>query len=162
MDIVDKDTRSRMMAAVRSKDTEPEMLLRRALFRHGYRYRLHRSDLPGKPDIVFPKYRAVIFVNGCFWHYHGCRNTNIPATRRAWWLRKLEANRKRDAAAKIGLRDAGWRTAVVWECAFRQSGMRADAAPVRLARRIGTFLESGRRSMEIPSSGSQQIGELPL
>ena len=154
---MDRQTRSRMMSAVRSKDTALEVSLRRALFRRGYRYRLHRKDLPGKPDMVFPKHHAVVFVNGCFWHCHGCRETNIPATRRDWWQRKLDRNRKRDAAVLSELREAGWRTVVVWECSLRASAMRREAALARVKRRIAAFFESGRHSIEIARAGTQRL-----
>ena len=149
MDIVDKETRSRIMAAVRSKDTAPEVSLRRALFRAGFRYRLHRRDLPGKPDMVFPKHHAVVFVNGCFWHYHGCRETNIPTTRRRWWRGKLEGNRRRDAAVLSGLREAGWRTVVVWECSFKRADARGVDLLAGVARRVAAFLPSKRSHLDI-------------
>lgn len=115
-DIVDKETRSRMMSAIRGKDTRPEMTVRRALHSNGFRYRLHVKDLPGKPDIVLPKYKAVIFIHGCFWHRHeGCHYAATPASRRDFWVSKLEANRRRDQDNHTKLADAGWRIFVVWE-----------------------------------------------
>lgn len=144
MDVVDKKTRSQMMAAIRSKDTNPELALRRCLFRLGYRYRIHQRGLPGKPDIVLPMFQAVIFVNGCFWHHHECRDVKLPATRRAWWRKKLEGNRMRDAAALNALHDIGWRTLVVWECSIRRK-RDPDAAIHKVADRIARFLRSKRR-----------------
>jgi DNA mismatch endonuclease, patch repair protein len=97
-DIVPKAKRSEMMAGIRGKNTRPEMLVRRALHAHGYRFRLHRKDLPGKPDIVLPKYRAVIFVHGCFWHGHDCHLFKWPKTREDFWIQKIKNNQERDIA----------------------------------------------------------------
>ena len=111
------------MAAVRGKDTKPEMLVRQGLHRMGYRFRLHDRKLPGRPDLVFPARKAVVFVHGCFWHrcpLPGCRNSVIPKTRREWWTAKLDANRTRDAAALAALEVSGWRCEVVWECETRR------------------------------------------
>ncbi len=120
VDIVTPETRSRMMAGIRSKGTKPEILVRRALFAEGLRFRLHRRDLPGAPDIVFPGRKAAIFVHGCFWHRHeGCRYAKLPATRPEFWKVKLEGNVERDARAIEALRAMGWRVLVVWECAIR-------------------------------------------
>lgn len=121
-DVVDKQTRSRMMAGIKGKDTKPELLLRRALHARGLRYRLHAKQLPGRPDIIFPKYRAVVLVHGCFWHRHtGCRYATTPATRPDFWQAKFSANIVRDRAVSIKLRRAGWRVATVWECGFKRS-----------------------------------------
>jgi DNA mismatch endonuclease (patch repair protein) len=133
-----------MMAAIRSEDTTPEVALRRCLFWLGYRYRLHQRGLPGKPDMVFPKYRAVGFVNGCFWHHHECRDVKMPATRRAWWQKKLGGNRKRDVAALKALHEMGWRTLVVWECSIRRK-RDPDAAIRKVADRVSRFLRSKRK-----------------
>lgn len=120
-DIVDKVTRSRMMAGIRGKDTEPELAVRRFLHGRGLRFRLHRRDLPGCPDIVFPKYGTVVFVHGCFWHRHrGCQFTTTPATRREFWLSKFQGNVRRDRSQARELRRMGWRVSVVWECEIGQ------------------------------------------
>jgi DNA mismatch endonuclease (patch repair protein) len=120
-DIVPPEKRSAMMAAVRGKDTKPELILRRMLHRAGFRYRLHRRDLPGAPDVVFPGRRLVIFVHGCFWHGHaGCRYATVPKTRREFWVAKVEANRARDARVEDALRRQGWRVLVIWECETRK------------------------------------------
>ncbi|MBX7532631.1 DNA mismatch endonuclease Vsr [Qipengyuania sp. 1XM1-15A] len=122
-DTVDSKTRSRMMAGIGGKDTKPEMLVRRALHRRGFRFRLHAKDLPGRPDLVFPKYRAVVFVHGCFWHRHeGCRFATVPSTRADFWKKKFEANVARDQKVIAGIRAKGWRTAVVWECTTKGRG----------------------------------------
>ena len=116
-DIVDQATRSRMMAAIKGTNTKPEILVRRALHAAGFRFRLHVRNLPGKPDIVLPKYRIAIFVHGCFWHGHDCRNFRMPKTRSAFWRRKIRGNQKRDDQAQELLKSSGWRVATVWECA---------------------------------------------
>ncbi|MCX7322717.1 MAG: very short patch repair endonuclease [Hyphomicrobiales bacterium] len=116
-DIVSKEIRSSMMAAVRQKHTKPEMMLRRALHRLGMRYQLHRKDLPGRPDLAFPKAKIAIFVNGCFWHRHeGCRKATTPSTRMEFWKEKFERNVARDARDQALLNQVGWKVFVVWEC----------------------------------------------
>ena len=126
--------RSALMARIRGRDTAPEIAVRRLLYKHGYRYRLHARDLPGRPDIVFRGRRKVIFVHGCFWHQHkGCRHATIPKTRTAYWSRKFEGNRARDTAALQELTRMGWAALVVWECATRELGA--------LAGRLVDFLE---------------------
>lgn len=149
MDTVSKETRSRMMATVRSKNTATEFEVRRRLFARGFRYRLHARELPGKPDMIFPRYHAVVFIHGCFWHNHDCRFSRLPDTRQAWWKEKLEGNRKRDAAVLFMLRDMGWRTLVIWECSFRLPAAGRDAALGQVARRAARFLLSKRRALEI-------------
>lgn len=119
-DIVDKETRSRMMSGIRGKNTKPEMIVRRALHKAGYRYRLHAKDLPGKPDIVLPKYRTVIFVHGCFWHHHDCKNFKWPKTREEFWRKKIEGNVKRDKRAYAALEALGWKVVIIWECETRE------------------------------------------
>lgn len=122
------------MARIRGKDTKPELVVRRLLHAMGYRFRLHRRDLPGTPDIVLPGRGAVIFLHGCFWHGHeGCRFATKPATRGDFWAAKIEANRRRDRLAVRGLRRLGWRVMVVWECATRR--------PAGLEARLRRFLE---------------------
>jgi len=116
MDTVDKNTRSRIMRSVRRKDTGPELSLRKALHKKGFRYRLHDKKLPGSPDLVFPKYKAVIFVHGCFWHRHGCKRSTNPSTRIDFWESKFEANIERDERNVNDLEKEGWRVLIVWEC----------------------------------------------
>jgi DNA mismatch endonuclease, patch repair protein len=118
-DIVHPSERSRMMSGIRSKNTQPELLLRKALHARGFRYKLHVKDLPGKPDIVLPKWKALIFVHGCFWHWHQCSLSKLPETRKDFWEKKLTGNRARDIKALLDLQQAGWDCAVVWECALR-------------------------------------------
>jgi len=121
-DIVDQKTRSRMMSGISGKDTKPELLLRKAMYAWGYRYRLHYNKLSGRPDIVMPGRRIAIFVHGCFWHRHeGCRCATIPATRPEFWARKFERNVERDAENIAALVESGWRVAVVWECGLKSA-----------------------------------------
>lgn len=126
VDIVDSETRSRMMAGIGGRDTKPEILLRRRLHAAGLRFRLHATDLPGRPDIVLPSRRIAIFVHGCFWHRHpGCHWCSTPATRPDFWSTKFDGNLMRDERVQTALREAGWRVGVVWECGLR--GPYADA-----------------------------------
>lgn len=118
-DIVTPEVRSRMMAGIRGKNTKPELMLRRGLHAAGFRFRLHDRALPGKPDIVFPKYRAVLFAHGCFWHGHGCHLFKWPSSRPDFWRKKIYRNREVDALASIALQEAGWRQGIVWECALK-------------------------------------------
>jgi DNA mismatch endonuclease, patch repair protein len=130
-DIVDQATRSRMMAGIRGANTKPELILRRALHARGLRFRLHDKKLPGKPDIVLPKYCAVIFVHGCFWHRHeGCRYATTPATRPDFWDSKFKSNVNRDWRNLERLTALGWRSLVVWECELKASSANEVGARV--------------------------------
>ncbi len=120
VDIVDKETRSRMMSGIRAKNTKPELLLRRMLHQQGFRYRLHNRGLPGTPDIVLSKYKAVIFVHGCFWHGHECPAFKWPKTREEFWREKINRNQANDRKAMEALLGTGWRLAVIWECALKR------------------------------------------
>lgn len=144
-DIVDSQTRPRMMAGIRGKDTKPELVLRRSLHALGFRYRLHAKGIPGKPDLVLPKYKAVIFVHGCFWHRHpGCRYASAPATRPEFWASKFSVNMARDSAVRSALLLAGWRVATIWECALRtESGV----AAVREG--VASWLHGAERELEV-------------
>jgi DNA mismatch endonuclease, patch repair protein len=122
MDKLSAERRSANMRQIRSKDTKPEVLLRRLLHAQGYRFRLHRKDLPGKPDLVFPSRKKAIFVHGCFWHQHpGCREGRVPGSRRDYWEPKLVGNQQRDMAAQTALAALGWKYLVVWECAMKDA-----------------------------------------
>jgi DNA mismatch endonuclease, patch repair protein len=117
MDIVTPQIRSRMMASIRGSNTSPELVVRRLLHSLGFRFRLHRKDLPGRPDIILPKYRLAVFVHGCFWHQHaGCRYAYSPKSNKKFWRDKLDGNALRDQRVLAGLHSLGWRTLVVWEC----------------------------------------------
>ena len=116
-DTVSKEMRSKIMAAVKGRDTAPELLVRSKLFSEGFRYRLHRRSLPGTPDIVLPRYRTIVFVNGCFWHGHDCpEGRRIPRTRTNYWRAKLDGNIARDRENQRALRLAGWKVFIVWTC----------------------------------------------
>ena len=124
VDVVDKATRSRMMSGIKGKNTKPELIVRRYLHGRGLRYQLHVKRLPGTPDMVFPRYRAVVFVHGCFWHQHlGCRYATIPKTRQEFWVEKLTANRRRDLANEKRLEALGWRVLTIWECEACEAGL---------------------------------------
>lgn len=132
MDVFDPQKRSEVMARVRGKDTKPELLVRRHLHAAGLRYRLHHKGLPGRPDLVFPSRRLVVFVHGCFWHGHeGCKRATIPATRPEFWREKIETNRARDARVKTQLEEQGWRVSTVWECSLSPALLDELAAEVR-------------------------------
>ncbi len=132
MDRLTTERRSWLMSRVPSKDSAPELVVRRMLHRNGYRYRLHVAQLPGKPDIVFPRRRAVVFVHGCFWHGHGCRIGQLPKSRPEFWVPKLTRNRERDIAATHALEALGWRVATIWQCEIKD----VEA----LGHRLGQFL----------------------
>lgn len=119
MDVLTEKQRKLNMRRIGPKNTKPEMLVRRALHARGFRYRLHDKKLPGKPDLVFPRYRCVIFVNGCFWHNHNCSLFKWPKTNRQFWREKLEGNRLRDQRKMEALIESGWRVLVIWECAIK-------------------------------------------
>ena len=119
-DVHEPDIRSYNMSQIKGKDTKPEILVRKYLFNKGYRYRLHEKRLPGKPDLVLPKHKTVIFIHGCFWHAHeGCKYFVIPKTRTEWWTDKLMKNRDRDEISFNKIRDKGWKVIVVWECELK-------------------------------------------
>ena len=112
-------TRSQLMATIHSKNTKPELLVRKALHAQGFRYRTHGKDLPGSPDIVLPKYKAAIQVNGCFWHGHDCHIFKMPKTRTEYWQQKISRNQARDERNRKALQESGWRLMVIWECAIQ-------------------------------------------
>ncbi|MDP4202048.1 MAG: DNA mismatch endonuclease Vsr [Bacteroidota bacterium] len=123
-DVHDKATRSYNMSRIRNKDTKPEILIRKFLFANGFRYRLNDKKLPGKPDIVLPKYKTVIFVNGCFWHGHeNCKYFKLPATRTEWWTAKIEGNIKNDIKQHALLRETGYKVMVIWECEIKNKSI---------------------------------------
>lgn len=119
VDVVSRGVRSRMMSGIRGQNTKPELLIRKGLHRRGFRFKLHDKSLPGKPDIVMPKYNAVVFANGCFWHAHDCHLFKWPKTREEFWRKKIIGNTERDARNTSILREKGWRILRVWECALK-------------------------------------------
>jgi DNA mismatch endonuclease (patch repair protein) len=150
IDVVDKITRSRMMAGIRGKNTKPELDLRRALHHGGLRYRLHVGGLPGRPDIVLPRHHAIIEVHGCFWHRHEhCTFCTTPASNVGFWKSKFGETVKRDKLNREALRKLGWKVAIVWECSVKDEGAEA------VARRIAAWLQSGRSFTEISSRSAK-------
>ena|SRR5579872_167855 len=139
VDVLTPDQRSYCMSQIRAANTKPERMLRTQLFLRGFRYRLHAKDLPGRPDLVFPKYRAVIFVHGCFWHGHNCRLFKMPATNAEFWMAKIAKNRQNDLRSMVALRREEWRVLTVWECALRSPG---SYPPESLAHKAADWLRS--------------------
>ncbi len=128
VDVVDPATRSRMMSGIQGKNTKPELLVRRYLHSRGLRYRLHVKTLPGKPDIVLPKYRTVVFVHGCFWHQHqNCKFATMPSSRPSFWAHKLSENVARDQYQIAALDGLGWRVLIVWECELKDGAARLES-----------------------------------
>lgn len=154
MDVVDSTNRSRMMAGIRSKNTKPEIALRRSMHRLGFRYRLHSDALIGRPDLVFPKHKAVTFVHGCFWHRHrDCRLASTPSTRPEFWAKKFSNNVERDFEVRRRLSDDGWRIAVIWECSLKK--------PAQLevtAMRLADWLRSESHELEVGAENFQRLG----
>lgn len=132
MDRLSVEKRSALMAGVKNRDTKPEIAVRSIIHRLGFRFRLHRNDLPGSPDLVFPSRRKVAFVHGCFWHQHSCKRGTPPASNLEFWRKKLERNRQRDKDVATKLRSSGWRVIIIWECELSNEA--------KLARRINRLL----------------------
>ena len=150
-DVVDKATRSRMMSGIRGKNTTPEIYIRKQLHAKGLRFRLHAKTIPGHPDIVLPKYNALILINGCFWHGHGCKNCKTPTSNTEFWLKKIKINQQRDEIKHIQQIELGWRTLIIWECAIRES-MRQKAS-FDLVNIICDWLDSSSVTAHVDSSG---------
>lgn len=144
-DIVDSKTRSRMMAGIRSRNTKPEITVRRMLHRDGFRFRLHVSTLPGTPDIVLPRFHAAVFIHGCFWHGHDCPLFRMPATRTGFWQEKIDRNRQNDLKSVMKLQELGWRVAVIWECALR--GAKKD--PELVLNQLEKWLQGTEALLEV-------------
>lgn len=148
-DIVDASTRSRMMSGIKGKNTRQEVEIRKGLFSLGFRYRLHDKKLPGKPDMVLRKYNAVILIHGCFWHVHDCSLFRWPASKKAFWKKKLSGNRKRDIENIESLKKLGWRIIVIWECSFRGAGKNYAQEIARVVRQTSKWLTSQHNYSEI-------------
>lgn len=146
VDTVEKEIRSIIMSKVGQKNTSPEVNLRKELHRLGLRYRLHDKKMPGSPDLVFPRFKAVIFVHGCFWHRHDCKLTTTPATNREFWLKKFDDNVVRDRRNIQALLDNGWRVAVIWECNLKGK----KAVLRKKAQHVLEWLQSGRKLFVCP------------
>lgn len=146
------------MSGIRGKNTRPELLIRSALHRRGFRFRLHYGQLPGKPDLVFPKYRALVLINGCFWHGHDCHLFKWPSTRKDFWRSKIGSNQVRDAKNASEYADRGWRAMIIWECALRGRTRRAlDEVIAEIAR----WLVSGSGNAEISGAGDVSVARRP-
>jgi len=146
VDVVDKSTRSRMMSGIQSKNTKPELLVRRGLHGLGFRYSLHSKTLPGKPDLVFAKYKAIIQINGCFWHAHDCHLFTWPKTRKHFWETKLKSNQQRDKQNLEQYQKLGWRVLSIWECALKGNGRLPSSDVIVIAAK---WLKSDSRKAEI-------------
>jgi len=145
-DVHSSDIRSKNMAAIKSRDTSPELIVRKTLHVAGYRYRLHARNLPGSPDLVFLKYRAVLFINGCFWHKHECHLFRLPKTRTEFWNSKLSGTAAKDNVNLGLLRDLSWRTGTIWECSLRG---KTRLTLVAITDIMSEWLKSDRQSLEI-------------
>ena len=146
VDVVDKKTRSRMMSGIRGKNTRPELIVRKALFQMGYRYKIHDNTLPGKPDLVLPKFNAVILINGCFWHGHSCHLFKLPSTRTEFWKTKINRNRELDRKNYKLLKKEGWWILTIWECALKGKSRK----PLdRIISDTAQWLEYGTRNKTI-------------
>lgn len=156
MDVHSADKRSFNMSRIKGKDTSPEMAIRRWLWSKGYRYRLHRNGLPGKPDIVLSRYGAAIFVHGCFWHRHGCRATTNPASRPDFWRAKFQENIDRDERNLRDLMSSDWRVMVIWECSLRGK----DADLELAGKQVSDFLRSDACFAELPDQVLQSSSEI--
>jgi len=152
MDIVDKQTRSRMMANIKGKNTKPEMTIRSLLHRQDFRFRIHDKSLPRTPDLVFRKYKAVIFVHGCYWHRHeSCKLTSTPKQNKKFWANKFNTTVVRDGVVYFNLKKLGWRVAIIWECAIRDK----DHLPVHI-NTLADWLKSESEYIEIPEFFAEQ------
>lgn len=158
-DVVSPQKRSEMMAGIRGKNTKPEQFIRKALHRKGYRYRIHAAKLPGKPDLVLPKYNAVIIVHGCFWHGHDCHLFKWPQSRTDFWKAKITKNRENDAKALNALEAMDWRILTVWECALKG---KERLEPDQIIDQITCWLHSDDRFCEIRGRNRSEIAKEPV
>ena len=136
-DIFSKQKRSQIMSNISGKHTKPELIIRKALFAEGYRFRLHRKDLPGKPDIVFPIRKKVIFINGCFWHGHSCKKATLPVTNKDFWTNKINKNIERDKKNTKRLTEMGWKYLIIWQCQIKKTNLKTNIDSIK------RFLENG-------------------
>ncbi|PNW17395.1 very short patch repair endonuclease [Acinetobacter sp. AKBS16] len=159
VDIVDSATRSHMMSNIKGRNTKPELLIRSFLHAQGFRFRIHRKDLPGKPDIVLPKYKAIIFIHGCFWHGHqNCRLFKLPGSRTEFWEAKISKNQDNDLKTKELLLNSGWRICTIWECAVRRS----KKDPVALMNILTKWLSGSEQLLEIDEPMINKKREITL
>lgn len=153
VDTVSPEVRSRIMASIKGRDTKPEMIIRKMLYALGFRYRLHVKDLPGRPDIVLPKYKAVILVNGCFWHGHDCHIANRAKSRSEYWEEKIAKNKVRDGQSKRKLIELGWRVATIWECAMVG---KSNYSKDEIANLLSAWLKSNLQEILFELSGCRK------
>jgi DNA mismatch endonuclease (patch repair protein) len=153
-DTVDARTRSRMMSGIKGKNTRPELVIRQRLHARGFRFRIHRRDLPGSPDIVLPKYQAAILINGCFWHGHQCRLFKWPRTRPDFWRTKIEGNIRRDRQKMSELHRMSWRVCVLWECEIKGAG---EDCLNSLIDCVSEWLARGGGELFIPHGRTQEV-----
>ena len=151
-DIVSPQKRSQMMSGIRGKNTKPELQIRRALHARGFRYRLHKRNLPGKPDLTLQKYNAIIFVHGCFWHLHNCHLFKWPSTRPEFWKKKISGNKIKDEENIASLKKSGWRILIIWECALKGKE-RLDFDSV--IGKIDNWLRSSQKFLEIKGNSNE-------
>lgn len=144
MDSITADKRSALMSRIKAASTKPEVLLRKKLFIKGLRYRINVKVLPGSPDLVFPRFNAVVFIHGCFWHQHGCSIYKTPKTNQDFWVKKFELNKKRDLLVSKKLARLGWRVAIIWECSLTEKTIEKTATTVY------KWIISKRRKLELP------------
>jgi len=156
-DVVDRQTRSRMMSGIRGKNTKPELLIRKGLHARGFRFRLHDKLLPGKPDLVLPKYSAVIFVHGCFWHGHDCHLFKWPESRREFWRNKITRNKAKDAESYAILKKEGWYILTIWECALKGRTRRPQEQVLETA---ADWLVYGRKDRQIRGGRETHVQSL--
>ena len=155
-DVLTPEQRRFNMSRIRGKDTKPEMIIRKGLHAAGLRFRLHVKDLPGRPDLVFPRYRADIQVHGCFWHGHHCPMCRLPATRQDFWASKISGNRERDHRTSAALLQSGWRLLTIWECSLRGPARKAATEVISLC--IG-FILSSESDSEVEISGDWHLDD---
>jgi len=147
VDVLSKEQRHRCMSHIRYRNTKPEILVRKYLFAHGFRYRKNVKTLPGTPDIVLPKYKTVVFVNGCFWHGHiGCKYAHLPETNAEFWKQKIEANQERDIQEQCQLRESGWNVIQIWQCELKPKNRIQTLQ--RLANTLNMFNKKGNNKKE--------------
>lgn len=154
-DIVSPSVRSRMMSGIKGKNTKPELFIRKGLFARGFRYILHDRRLPGTPDLVFPRHHAVVIINGCFWHGHGCHLFKWPKSNTAFWRTKIEGNKRNDKKHRTLLKTAGWNTLVVWECAVKGSSKWPAEG---LFEKISNWIVSSEKNEEIAGTRRRASG----
>ena len=160
MDVLTPEQRHYNMSQIHSKDTKPELIVRKWLWSNGYRYRLHRKDLPGKPDIVFPKYKAVIFIHGCFWHKHNCKYGSTPKTNKNFWKIKLNSNVERDKRNIRKIKKLHWRVLVIWECEIMKWNVKLETKIISFLHEYLVLLNRNIIHDDIIDSEAKYVAEM--